>query len=112
MLSWEVFKDRNGRDMVLAMTHEEVIADLASKEIHSYRQLPLLIYHIQTKWRDDPRPRAGLIRCTRVHDEGQLQPGQRLGRLWIVNTATITRRIFAFFSAADCLSWQSNRTWV
>lgn len=56
------FKDRNGRDMALAMTHEEVVADLVSKEIHSYRQLPLLIYHIQTKWRDDPRPRAGLIR--------------------------------------------------
>jgi prolyl-tRNA synthetase len=44
------------------MTHEEVVADLARKEIHSYRQLPQLIYHIQTKWRDDPRPRAGLIR--------------------------------------------------
>lgn len=56
------FKDRNGRDMALAMTHEEVVAELVSKEIHSYRQLPLLIYHIQTKWRDDPRPRAGLIR--------------------------------------------------
>ncbi len=56
------FKDRNQRDMALAMTHEEVVADLASKEIHSYRQLPLLLYHIQTKWRDDPRPRAGLIR--------------------------------------------------
>ncbi len=56
------FKDKAGRDMVLAMTHEEVVADLISKEIHSYRQLPMLIYHIQTKWRDDPRPRAGLIR--------------------------------------------------
>ncbi len=56
------FKDKAGRDMVLAMTHEEVVADLVSKEIHSYRQLPMLIYHIQTKWRDDPRPRAGLIR--------------------------------------------------
>ena len=56
------FKDKNERDMVLAMTHEEVVADLARKEIHSYRQLPVLIYHIQTKWRDDPRPRAGLIR--------------------------------------------------
>ncbi len=56
------FKDRNGRDMALAMTHEEVVADLVSKEIRSYRQLPLLVYHIQTKWRDDPRPRAGLIR--------------------------------------------------
>jgi len=56
------FKDRTGRDMVLAMTHEEVVADLLRKEIRSYRQLPLLLYHIQTKWRDDPRPRAGLIR--------------------------------------------------
>lgn len=55
-------KDRSGRDMVLAMTHEEVVADLIRKEIQSYRQLPQLIYHIQTKWRDDPRPRAGLIR--------------------------------------------------
>jgi prolyl-tRNA synthetase len=56
------FKDKNQRDMVLAMTHEEVVADLIRKEIQSYRQLPRLIYHIQTKWRDDPRPRAGLIR--------------------------------------------------
>ncbi len=56
------FKDRTGRDMVLAMTHEEVVADLVRHEIRSYRQLPALVYHIQTKWRDDPRPRAGLIR--------------------------------------------------
>lgn len=56
------FKDRNGRDMALAMTNEEVVGDLVRKEIHSYRQLPRLVYHIQTKWRDDPRPRAGLIR--------------------------------------------------
>ncbi len=57
------FKDKNDRDMVLSMTHEEVVADLVRKEIRSYRQLPLLIYHIQTKWRDDPRPRAGLVRA-------------------------------------------------
>ena len=56
------FKDKTGRDMVLAMTHEEVVADLVRNEIQSYRQLPGMIYHIQTKWRDDPRPRAGLIR--------------------------------------------------
>ncbi len=56
------FKDKNGHDMVLAMTHEEVVADLVRGEIRSYRQLPALVYHIQTKWRDDPRPRAGLIR--------------------------------------------------
>ncbi|MCU0485357.1 MAG: proline--tRNA ligase [Anaerolineales bacterium] len=57
------FRDRTDRDMVLAMTHEEVIGDLVRKEIRSYRQLPQLLYHIQPKWRDDPRPRAGLIRA-------------------------------------------------
>ncbi|MCC7262896.1 MAG: proline--tRNA ligase [Candidatus Latescibacteria bacterium] len=56
------FKDKNDRDMVLAMTHEEVVADLVRREIRSYRQLPQLVYQLQTKWRDDPRPRSGLIR--------------------------------------------------
>jgi prolyl-tRNA synthetase len=56
------FRDKNDHEMVLAMTHEEVVADLARSLVRSYRQLPALIYHIQTKWRDDPRPRAGLIR--------------------------------------------------
>ncbi|MGA2488995.1 MAG: proline--tRNA ligase [Anaerolineales bacterium] len=56
------FKDRNERDMVLAMTHEEVVADLVRREVQSYKHLPRLIYHIQTKFRDEPRPRAGLIR--------------------------------------------------
>ncbi|MBI5669989.1 MAG: proline--tRNA ligase [Chloroflexi bacterium] len=56
------FQDRAGRDMVLAMTHEEIVGDLVRKEIRSYRQLPALIYHIQTKWRDEPRARGGLIR--------------------------------------------------
>ena len=56
------FKDRGGRDMVLAMTHEECVTDVARGEIDSYKQLPQLVYQIQTKWRDDPRPRAGLIR--------------------------------------------------
>ncbi len=54
--------DRNGRSLTLALSHEETLADLARQEIHSYRQLPQLAYHIQTKWRDDPRPRAGLVR--------------------------------------------------
>jgi prolyl-tRNA synthetase len=56
------FQDKTGRDMALAMTHEEVVADLTRKEIRSYRQLPQMIYHIQTKWRDEPRARGGLIR--------------------------------------------------
>jgi prolyl-tRNA synthetase len=56
------FKDRNGRDMVLAMTHEEVVGLLLADVIKSYRQLPVMLYHFQTKWRDEPRARGGLIR--------------------------------------------------
>jgi prolyl-tRNA synthetase len=56
------FKDRNGRDMVLAMTHEEVIGLLLADVVRSYRQLPMMLYHFQTKWRDEPRARGGLIR--------------------------------------------------
>ena len=56
------FRDRRGRDMLLAMTHEEVVAQIASTEVRSYRQLPILIYQIQTKFRDELRSRGGLIR--------------------------------------------------
>jgi prolyl-tRNA synthetase len=56
------FQDIGDRDMVLAMTHEEIVGDHTAREMRSYRQLPQLIYHIQTKFRDEPRPRAGLIR--------------------------------------------------
>jgi prolyl-tRNA synthetase len=56
------FKDRGGRDMVLAMTHEEVVADLVRHVVRSYRQLPVIVYHFQTKFRDEPRSRGGLIR--------------------------------------------------
>ena len=55
-------RDRAERDLALAMTHEEAVSSLAAAEIRSYRDLPRLVYHLQTKWRDDPRPRAGLIR--------------------------------------------------
>ena len=54
--------DRAGRELVLAMTHEEVITELAGGVINSYRQLPVMLYQIQTKFRDEPRPRGGLIR--------------------------------------------------
>ena len=56
------FKDRNGRDMVLAMTHEEVVGLLLADIVRSWRQLPQQVYHFQTKWRDEPRARGGLIR--------------------------------------------------
>jgi prolyl-tRNA synthetase len=57
------FTDRRERPLVLAMTHEEVVASLAASEIRSWRQLPRLVYQFQLKFRDDPRPRAGLIRA-------------------------------------------------
>jgi prolyl-tRNA synthetase len=56
------FRDRASREMVFGPTHEEVITDLARREIRSYRQLPLMLYQIQTKFRDEPRARGGLIR--------------------------------------------------
>lgn len=56
------FKDRSGRNMVLAMTHEEPVTDLARRFIDSYKQLPMVVYHLQTKFRDEPRSRGGLVR--------------------------------------------------
>src|SRR4029079_2527904 len=56
------FKDRGEREMGLAMTHEEVIAILLRDIVQSYRQLPMQLYHFQTKFRDEPRARGGLIR--------------------------------------------------
>ena len=60
----ELFKleDRRGAELVLAMTHEEAITWHLSREIRSYRDLPLVLYHFQIKERDEPRPRAGLLR--------------------------------------------------
>lgn len=56
-------KDRKGGDYHLAPTHEEVITDLVRREVSSYKQLPLNLYQIQLKYRDEPRPRGGLLRC-------------------------------------------------
>ena len=60
----ELFKlsDRKGSPLVLAMTHEECITHHIAREVRSYRDLPLMLFHIQTKERDEPRPRAGLLR--------------------------------------------------
>ncbi len=57
------FKDRHDRDMVLGPTHEEVVTDLARRELKSYRQLPVNFYQIQTKFRDEIRPRFGVMRA-------------------------------------------------
>ena len=52
------FQDRSGHDMTLAMTHEESLSDILKTELESYKQLPILVYHIQTKVRDEPRARG------------------------------------------------------
>ena len=56
------FKDRRDREFVLAMTHEEVVTDIAKQFVRSYRDLPVMLYQIQTKIRDEARPRGGLLR--------------------------------------------------
>ena len=67
---WEAYgkelgrmKDRHNRDFCLGPTHEEVMTDIARKEIRSYRQMPLILYQIQTKFRDEIRPRFGVMRA-------------------------------------------------
>ena len=66
---WESFgealfrlKDRSGREFVLGPTHEEIIAELARKNIQTYKDLPMAIFQIQDKFRDEPRAKAGLLR--------------------------------------------------
>jgi prolyl-tRNA synthetase len=82
----ELFRlqDRRGADMVLAMTHEEAVTFHVANAVRSYRDLPLILYHFQTKERDEPRPRAGVLRTrefimkdsyTFDRDEAGLQAG-------------------------------------
>ena len=55
-------KDRKGADLCLGMTHEEIMTTIARSELRSYKQLPQIWYQIQTKFRDEPRPKSGLLR--------------------------------------------------
>ena len=55
-------KDRKGADLCLGMTHEEIMTEIARKELRSYKQLPQISYQIQNKFRDEPRPKSGLLR--------------------------------------------------
>jgi prolyl-tRNA synthetase len=89
-------KDRWGRDMVLGMTHEEVIAWLAAREIRSYRDLPQIWYQIQTKERDEARPRSGVLRTREfvMKDSYTLDPDvPALDRSYAAHE-TAYRRIF------------------
>jgi len=97
------FKDRNGRDMVLGPTHEEVITDLARRELKSYRQLPVNFYQIQTKFRDEIRPRFGVMRareflmkdaCSFHADAASLEEGYQ--QMYAAYTAIFTRMQLEF----------------
>ena len=92
------FKDRHDRDMVLGPTHEEVVTDLARRELKSYRQLPVNLYQIQTKFRDEIRPRFGVMRAREFvmkdaysfhADEASLAEGYR--RMYDAYSAIFTR---------------------
>ena len=92
------FKDRHDRDMVLGPTHEEVVTDIARRELKSYRQLPVNFYQIQTKFRDEVRPRFGVMRAREFvmkdaysfhADEESLAEGYR--KMYDAYTAIFTR---------------------
>ena len=92
------FRDRHERDMVLGPTHEEVVTDLARRELKSYRQLPVNFYQIQTKFRDEIRPRFGVMRAREFimkdaysfhADEASLAEGYR--RMYDAYSAIFTR---------------------
>ena len=92
------FKDRHDRDMVLGPTHEEVVTDLARRELKSYRQLPVNFYQIQTKFRDEIRPRFGVMRAREFlmkdaysfhADEASLDEGYR--RMYVAYDRIFTR---------------------
>ena len=92
------FKDRHDRDMVLGPTHEEVVTDLARRELKSYRQLPVNFYQIQTKFRDEIRPRFGVMRAREFMmkdaysfhaDEASLAEGYR--KMYDAYSAIFTR---------------------
>ncbi|MBM2855100.1 MAG: proline--tRNA ligase, partial [Steroidobacteraceae bacterium] len=92
------FKDRHDRDMVLGPTHEEIITDHARRELKSYRQLPVNFYQIQTKFRDEIRPRFGVMRAREFimkdaysfhADEASLADGYR--RMYEAYSAIFTR---------------------
>ncbi len=89
-------KDRHGRELCLGMTHEEVIAWLAAREIRSYRDLPQIWYQIQTKERDEARPRSGVLRTREfvMKDSYTLDPdAAALDRSYAAHEAAY-RRIF------------------
>ncbi len=104
------FKDRNGKDMLLGMTHEEAVVHLARTEVNSYKQLPFMLYQIQTKYRDEARPRAGLIRVREftMKDAYSFHSSEECLKKYYARAHEAYERIFKRLGFKDVVSIESD----
>lgn len=104
------FKDRNDKSMLLGMTHEEAVVHLTRGEINSYKQLPVMLYQIQTKYRDEARPRAGLIRVREftMKDAYSFHTSQECLDKYYERAHKAYENIFRRVGLKDCISIKSN----
>lgn len=104
------FKDRNEKPMVLAMTHEEAVCHMARTELTSYKQLPVMVYQIQTKYRDEARPRAGLIRVRefKMKDAYSFHESQKCLEAYYAKVHQAYENIFRRIGLTDCISIESD----
>lgn len=104
------FKDRNDKPMLLAMTHEEAVVQLVRTEVTSYKQLPLMVYQIQTKYRDEARPRAGMIRVREftMKDAYSFHTNQEDLEVYYKRAHVAYERIFQRIGIKNALSIESN----
>jgi prolyl-tRNA synthetase len=104
------FKDRNEKEMLLAMTHEEAVVHLIRTEVNSYRQLPVMLYQIQTKYRDEARPRAGMIRVREftMKDAYSFHESTECLDQYYERAFQAYERIFKRVGMKDCISIEAD----
>jgi prolyl-tRNA synthetase len=104
------FKDRNDKEMLLGMTHEEAVVHLLRTEVNSYKQLPVMLYQIQTKYRDEARPRAGMIRVREftMKDAYSFHTSQECLDNYYELAHKAYENIFRRVGMKDCISIKSN----
>lgn len=104
------FKDRNDKEMLLAMTHEEAVVHLTRTEVNSYKQLPCMLYHIQTKYRDEARPRAGMIRVREftMKDAYSFHESPECLDEYYQETFKAYERIFQRVGLTECISIEAD----
>ena len=104
------FQDRNGKPMLLGMTHEEAVVHLTRTEVTSYKQLPCMLYQLQTKYRDEARPRAGLIRVREftMKDGYSFHTSQECLEQYYRRCHEAYVRIFERVGLANCISIESD----